>query len=53
MLDTIPVWFAVPAAVVCALAYFVVELRHAVPDAAPDELSPLDVLERTGTHPHG
>lgn len=50
--DVIPVWLGVPAAVVFSVWWVVLEFRAARVDPL-DELTGLDVLERTGVHPHG
>lgn len=53
MIDSIPVWFAIPAAVVATAWWLVLEYRNAPligPDH-PEAVTGMDVLERTGVHP--
>ncbi len=49
--DSIPAWFAIPTAVVALVAWLVIEIRHAPADPNPNQLTGLDVLERTGHFP--
>lgn len=53
MIDSIPPEFAFIAGLFFLAWWLVIEFRHAIPDPYPDELTGLDVLERTGVHPHG
>lgn len=53
MIDFLPPELAWPAALVAIVWWLAVEFRHASPDPNPDELTALDVLERTGVYPRG
>lgn len=50
--DVLPAWLWVPLAIVLWSWLIVSMFRDAAPDP-DDELTGLDVLERTGAHPHG
>lgn len=47
--DRIPLWFALPVAIICTIAYLVLEFRAAPLDTSPD-LSRLDVLDGVRDH---
>jgi hypothetical protein len=52
--DNLPVWFAIPVSVALMVTWFVIELRAAplIDDSHPESETGLDVLEKTGRHPH-
>lgn len=54
MIDMIPAWFWIPAAIVLwPLAVVAVTVRVSSASDPYDDVTALDVLERTGVHPHG
>lgn len=54
MNDALPAWFWIPLAIILwAVLLFPLFIRVFTADIAdPDELTPLDILERTGIYPH-
>jgi len=46
--DTLPLWFAVPAIVAAWTALISMAVCDTAPDLYPEDLSRLDVLDRTG-----
>lgn len=53
MNDAMPLWFWLPLAAVLWPWLIAVLVRSITADPYPDEPTGLDVLERTGSHPHG
>lgn len=53
MIDALPVWFWIPAAIVLwPLAFMAITTKFSSAEEPPSETA-LDVLQRTGIHPHG
>lgn len=51
--DCLPLWFWLPVAIILWSAVLGLVLASVGPDSYPDEPTGLDVLERSGVHPHG
>jgi hypothetical protein len=53
LMDSLPLWFWLPLGIVLWAWLITVTVRSISADPYPDEPTGLDVLERSGSYPHG